>query len=102
MKDLLLITRTGKRAVLSTSTLERFSLRIRGDLMPPGNGSYEEARKLWNWMINRRPDLIAQCSDTFDVIQRGVLWCCRAIHIPSLRGRAQHLVRRSHVPPQEG
>jgi hypothetical protein len=44
MKDLHPIKRTGKRTVLSASTLERFSLRIRGDLMPPGNGSYEEAR----------------------------------------------------------
>jgi FAD/FMN-containing dehydrogenase len=42
--------------------------RFRGALIESGDARYDEARKLWNGAINRKPALIAQCADAYDVI----------------------------------
>jgi FAD/FMN-containing dehydrogenase len=42
--------------------------RLRGKLIQRGDGDYDEARKLYNGMINKRPLLIAHCADVADVI----------------------------------
>ena len=41
--------------------------RLKGDLLRPGDASYEDARSIWNGMFNRRPGLIARCTDVGDV-----------------------------------
>ena len=41
--------------------------RFKGDLLRPGDGSYEDARAIWNGMVARRPGLIARCADMGDV-----------------------------------
>jgi FAD/FMN-containing dehydrogenase len=42
--------------------------RLRGALLRPGDDAYEEARLLWNGMIDRRPALIARCESVEDVV----------------------------------
>jgi hypothetical protein len=42
---------------------------FRGALIRPGEEGYEEARRLWNGAIDRRPGLIARCAGTDDVIE---------------------------------
>jgi FAD/FMN-containing dehydrogenase len=41
---------------------------LRGDLVTPENPAYEEARKVWNGLIDRRPGLIVRCMGVADVI----------------------------------
>jgi UDP-N-acetylenolpyruvoylglucosamine reductase len=41
--------------------------RMRGELIQPGDANYDEARKLYNAMIDKRPRLIARCVDVADV-----------------------------------
>jgi FAD/FMN-containing dehydrogenase len=41
---------------------------FRGSLIQPGDAGYDEARKLYNGMIDKRPRLIARCADVADVI----------------------------------
>jgi len=48
--------------------IQAFKSALRGDLVTPGDASYDEARKLYNAMIDRRPAFIAQCVDAADVI----------------------------------
>src|SRR2546430_374111 len=42
--------------------------RLRGDLIQPGDAEYEQARKVYNGMIDKRPALIARCVDVADVV----------------------------------
>jgi FAD/FMN-containing dehydrogenase len=42
--------------------------QLRGDLIQAGDGNYDEARKLYNGMIDKRPAAIARCVDVADVI----------------------------------
>lgn len=45
-----------------------FKAMLRGELIQPGDANYNEARKLYNAMIDKRPALIARCVDAADVI----------------------------------
>jgi FAD/FMN-containing dehydrogenase len=42
--------------------------QLRGDLIQPGDANYDEARKLYNAMIDKRPAAIARCVDVADVM----------------------------------
>lgn len=44
-----------------------FAKTFRGKLMSPADAGYEEARRVHNGLIDKRPALIAQCGDASDV-----------------------------------
>jgi FAD/FMN-containing dehydrogenase len=50
---------------LDVSTL---AAQVRGEVIQPGDAAYEEARKVYNAMIDKRPALIVRCVDVADVI----------------------------------
>lgn len=54
--------------VLDESAVQSLATALRGPLIRPGDPSYDEARRLYNAMIDKRPALIAQCVDVADVI----------------------------------
>jgi FAD/FMN-containing dehydrogenase len=43
------------------------TLELRGDVLRPDHADYEEARRIWNGMIDKRPGLIARCASVEDV-----------------------------------
>jgi FAD/FMN-containing dehydrogenase len=45
-----------------------FAEGFRGDLVSPGDEAYDDARGLFNGMIDKRPALIARCANVADVI----------------------------------
>jgi len=45
-----------------------FRQRFKGQLIEPGDDNYEAARRVWNGAIDRRPRLIARCTDRDDAI----------------------------------
>jgi len=54
--------------MVSQSTLEKFKTGLRGELLQPGDPGYDEARRIWNGMIDKRPAPIALCTGAADVI----------------------------------
>jgi len=48
--------------------LRSFAERFRGRLIGPEDEGYDEARSIWNGAIDRRPGLLARCSDADDVV----------------------------------
>src|SRR5690348_5331348 len=48
--------------------IQEFRTKFRGTVLEPGDAAYDEARKVYNAMIDRKPRLIAQCTDVADVI----------------------------------
>jgi FAD/FMN-containing dehydrogenase len=53
----------------STAAVETFEAGLRGELLRPSDGGYDEARTIYNKMIDNRPALIARCAGVADVIQ---------------------------------
>lgn len=53
---------------LQESVVDSFKSSLRGDLISPSDVVYDEGRKVYNAMIDRRPGLIAYCVDVADVI----------------------------------
>jgi len=60
----------GERALddLSNDEISSFASALRGELVLPGDGGYDDARKLWNGMIDRYPAAVARCTGTADVV----------------------------------
>lgn len=54
---------------LEPARIEAFASHLRGELIRPSDAGYEQARKVYNGMIDKRPGLIARCVDVADVIQ---------------------------------
>jgi FAD/FMN-containing dehydrogenase len=53
---------------MPAQSIDQLKSSFRGDLIQPGDASYESASKLYNGMIKKRPLLIARCVDVADVI----------------------------------
>jgi len=47
---------------------DAFRAAFRGELIEPGHAGYDDARAVYNGMIDRHPRLIARCVDAADVI----------------------------------
>ena len=52
----------------TSSDLSQFKGNLHGQLITSHDGDYEEARTVWNGMIDKRPELIVRCTDKSDVI----------------------------------
>jgi FAD/FMN-containing dehydrogenase len=59
---------TARSTVLDEGAISAFRAGLRGRLFRPGDEGYDEARKVWNGMIDRRPAVIARCANVADVI----------------------------------
>ncbi len=56
-----------ERSVTDTD-IESLRGEFRGELLRPGDDGYDDARRVWNSMIQKYPALIARCTGTADVI----------------------------------
>jgi FAD/FMN-containing dehydrogenase len=60
-------TRSGTETLIEQSALDEFRSGLGGETLTPEDVAYEEAREIWNAMIDSRPALIARCRDANDV-----------------------------------
>ena len=70
--------------------LEAFAAQIGGGVIGMGDAAYEEARKVWNGMVDRRPALIARCMSDADV-QAAVRFAAAHHMLLSGRGGGHHI-----------
>jgi FAD/FMN-containing dehydrogenase len=54
--------------VLDSAALEQLAGSVKGTVLMPGTDGYDEARALYNSMIDKRPAAIVKCRDPHDVI----------------------------------
>ncbi len=56
-----------KASGLSMEAVAALRMKVRGDIIQPGDPQYEMARKVYNAMIDKHPALIVRCVDAADV-----------------------------------
>ena len=67
MSNYQILTLDGGSANPDAASIDSLKSTLQGTLAGPGDSGYEEARTLWNAMIDRRPALIARCTSAADV-----------------------------------
>lgn len=66
MVDQAFVTETGE--TVDSAAMEEFRASIRGPVFVPSDDGYDDERKIWNAMIDRKPALISRCTGVADVI----------------------------------
>lgn len=79
---------------IESDTIEELKSNIYGRVITPDDLDYDNARMIWNGMIDRRPALIVQCSGTADVI-KAVLFAKKHRLLISVRGAGHNIAGRS-------
>lgn len=69
MSELTIRTLAGDDKSLASDDVDVLAANLRGELVPQGAPGYDDARQIWNAMIDRRPALIARCEGVSDVMQ---------------------------------
>src|ERR1051326_2275769 len=53
---------------MATMDLQSFKSAFRGQVIEPEDAGYNDARRIWNASIDKRPKVIARCSGVADVV----------------------------------
>jgi FAD/FMN-containing dehydrogenase len=69
MAELVVKTIDGKSTTLPSEALDALRGGLRGALCLPGDAGYDEARTIWNAMIDKRPAAVVRAAGPSDVIQ---------------------------------
>jgi FAD/FMN-containing dehydrogenase len=63
-----MMARLATEAMIEAEAIQGFAGGIRGPVLGPDDVGYDEARRIWNGLIDRRPALIVQCTGAADVV----------------------------------
>ena len=75
---------------LHQNDVAALAARISGGLLGGADSAYDDARKVWNGMVDRRPALIARCLNDADV-QSAVRFAAAHRMLVSVRGGGHHI-----------
>ncbi len=53
---------------MPAASIDQLKASFRGEVIQPEDANYDQARKIFNAMIDKRPQVIAKCADVADVI----------------------------------
>src|SRR2546427_9302020 len=62
------------------TAFEQLKGQVRGDVIVPGDARYDEARKVYNAMIDKRPAAVVRCTGVADVI--AAVWTALTFGMP--------------------
>jgi FAD/FMN-containing dehydrogenase len=63
-----MVVQSPSPASLSAAIVAAFRPELRGELLTPNDQGYDEARRVWNAMVDKRPALIARCANADDIV----------------------------------
>ncbi len=69
MEQTTIKTLVGDSLKIDSEEIENLRQSLRGSICLPGDAGYDEARTLWNAMIDRRPGMVIRCAGATDVIK---------------------------------
>ena len=69
MADLTMTTLEGGTTTVAQDAIDALASGLQGELLTADSPGYDEARTIWNAMIDRRPGLIVRCAGAADVVQ---------------------------------
>ncbi|WP_448207365.1 FAD-binding oxidoreductase [Azospirillum sp. sgz302134] len=69
MGDFMVRTADRRDTTISQQAVDELAGQLRGPVLTPQSDGYEEARQIWNAMIDRRPGLIVRCAGAADVMR---------------------------------
>ena len=69
MAKIKMTTKDGAQTTINQETIEVFGAALRGDLLTAKSPGYEDARSIWNAMVDKRPGLIVRCAGAADVVR---------------------------------
>lgn len=68
MSAVTLTTLAAGRETIAAPTVEALAAQLRGSALHANTAGYDDARRIWNAMIDRRPGLIVRCAGAADVV----------------------------------
>ena len=74
----------------ASADVDALAARISGGVLDRGDDGYDDARKVWNGTVDRRPALIARCLNEGDV-QAAVRFAAEHRMLLSVRGGGHHI-----------
>ncbi len=80
----------GSDLQITADALQAFKAGFRGALLAADEPQYDETRKIWNAMIDRRPTVIARCTGAADVV-RAVSFAREHRIVNSVRGGGHNI-----------
>mgnify|MGYP001191819875 CR=1 FL=1 len=87
-------TTAGQQTTLDTDGVKAFARSLQGELISSDHPQFEQARRVWNGMIDKHPALIARCSGPADVV--AAVRLVREHGIPlSVRGGGHNVAGRA-------
>jgi len=69
MADVRVATLDGRERTFTGDEVAAIGASLRGELLTRQSAGYDQARSLWNAMIDRRPALVVRCAGVADVVR---------------------------------
>ena len=83
--DIPAVKLSGEATFVPLAAVKHFAANVRGRVITASDPDYEQARRIWNPLIDRRPALIVRCSGAAD-IQRAVAFARERELLLAVRG----------------
>lgn len=90
MSTVSIVQINGEATKLDSSALEELKKSLKGELIRPEDSGYDEARSIWNAMIDKRPAFIVRCAGVEDV-KKAVVFARENNLLTAVRGAGHNI-----------